>query len=230
MTQKSFEEFYFEAENQNKYLGVLDSYYDEHHNIAPYAGQIFCPECRHAELAYVSKSPSRRSYLRATDVSTHVGGCSYKYEQAAAKVIKEYFNRLSDRQIENKLHAMLDKLNKPATIGGGAGKRQKENDENPLLLDNGDIGNPKSSVRKSIPQRNLKFPLKKEDAELICLFYGDVYLSLESVKKEFGINKETEEYTIHYLKIQTVENNQKYKIYRKTIKNIKYTGVLMRTR
>lgn len=222
MSQKSFDEFYFSTNAELKSLDQLNEYYEEKRNYRHFDGKMFCPECHKAKLKYIPKSSNKRAYLAAIDVDEHIENCSYKYDTPNSKQLKKCFAELNEEDIENKLQSMLNKLSKPIIAASSTTGSSSNN--NPLIITTGTGNQKNNNVKKSIPQRNLKFKLKKEDADYIFLFYGEVYLSITEEEKQVEIEEaetiETEEkkqvrkYFIYYLEVTTKENNQKYKIYR----------------
>ena len=87
---KSFEEFY--SQNKDDILDIdIVAYYAESHDgdITPFNKDMFCPECKQAELSFVHKTSKRRAHLRRIKSSNHKDGCSYNYEYASKKTVKK---------------------------------------------------------------------------------------------------------------------------------------------
>ncbi|RKM00094.1 hypothetical protein D6D74_02725 [Moraxella catarrhalis] len=86
-TPKSFEECYFLTSRSN--ISVKKIEYDiseNRENISKYQENIFCPECQHARLSFVSKTSKRKAHLRAINKYEHQN-CSYFYEYATREQI-----------------------------------------------------------------------------------------------------------------------------------------------
>ena len=50
---KSFDEFYFCTTDEIEDIETLNDYFIKHKNLGIYLDNMFCPECRQAELSYV---------------------------------------------------------------------------------------------------------------------------------------------------------------------------------
>ena len=96
--KKVFSEFYSKKKNDVYYIddAILDS---KAENI--FRNDMFCPECKQAQLILVAKTSKHRAYLKRIPSSSHKQECSYNYEYATKKVIQEYVNSLSNAELQD---------------------------------------------------------------------------------------------------------------------------------
>lgn len=85
-------------DNQEKYL--LPEYSTE---------QFYCPSCHHAPLTFVTGSLSSHeiSYFKTKNNAQHDPGCFYTVNEANSKESIEYWQSLTDPQIQDKLDVMI---------------------------------------------------------------------------------------------------------------------------
>ena len=77
---KSFEEFYSKNKDDILDIDIVADYAESHDgDTTPFDKDMFCPECKQAELSFVHKTSKRRAHLRRIKSSNHKDGCSYKY-------------------------------------------------------------------------------------------------------------------------------------------------------
>lgn len=107
---KSFDEFYFCTADEKEDIKILNDYFIKYKNLGIYQDNMFCPECKQAELSYVPKTSQRRAHLKRKASSKHTNWCSYQFDYASKKYIEEYFKNLRDDQIKDKLDAMMRSL------------------------------------------------------------------------------------------------------------------------
>ena len=180
---KSFESFLFLGDGKIHLINEIEEYSDKHNNeINHYYGKIFCPEYKKAELSFVHKTNFKRAHLRTKPKSLHDEECSYNYEYANSKTVKEYLSSLSKEQIEDKLQSMMNMLFKV-----------KRNDrvineysvidkklKNPFIIVNKNKENRLNTIRK----KSLNTWIDESDTMELSIFYGGVKLkSEEKVKK-----------------------------------------------
>ena len=88
---KSFEEFYSKNKDDILDIDIVADYAESHDgDTTPFDKDMFCPECKQAELSFVHKTSKRRAHLRRIKSSNHKDGCSYNYEYASKKTVKKY--------------------------------------------------------------------------------------------------------------------------------------------
>lgn len=219
---KSFEEFYFSKEDNTFDIEVIEEYVAKNNgNIGKYESNIFCPECRRAMLAFWRKSSKRRAHLKRIPSSKHTYTCSYNYEYASSKRVKEYVDSLTYSEIQDRLNSMLNMICKQykhniekADVSDGDNTKK----QNPMLITD---RKENTNVMRVLRRKRLNSWIDKSDGENFTVFYGKVKLDIcEKTKK----NKSTgESYTYYFLEIftQNKQGEWKYrtKIYRGGIKD-----------
>lgn len=217
MTKKvqTFDEFYFlKKEAVIPFTKVLD-YINEHDgNLGKYENNIFCPECHAAKLTFVRRAP--HPYLKKIPSSSHLIGCSYYFDHASNRLVKSYFDSLNDEQIENKMKAMIRKLN--SIKNSNASQSENKLQDNPLLIS---MKQEEKTQRnyKSLRRKSLSAWLDKEIEGQLCLFYGVVKLQVEPHEKK---DKDGNKYYWYSLLIYVKKSQEwvyKTKIYRGGIKD-----------
>lgn len=108
---KSFEEFYLNNKDVILDFDIVADYAETHNgDIGEFYGNMFCPECKKAELSFVHKNSKRRAHLRRYKSSSHEDNCSYNYDYASHKVVKEYVDSLSSDEIQDILNSIMNML------------------------------------------------------------------------------------------------------------------------
>lgn len=74
-----------------------------------YGDDIFCPECRKAQLKYISPSDNgkKKSYIATIDLNDHKEDCFYKYEYIKKSEVNEI---VSNGKCERTLNRIIDGL------------------------------------------------------------------------------------------------------------------------
>ncbi len=164
---KCFDEFYYRKQDENEDLVDLVNYVENNNDkLGEYEGEIFCPECKNAELYFVHKTSKARAHLRRCPTSNHEERCSYNYLYASKKQAMEIINSLTYYQIQDKLASMINMLckepkKKKNPIGNGADRRKKINawidveDRNELFVFYGQV---KLDVEEKISEKEGKAP------------------------------------------------------------------------
>lgn len=88
---KSFDEFYFYTADKKEDIQILNDYFVKYKNLGIYQDNMFCPECKQAELSYIPKTSQRRAHLKRKTSSKHTNWCSYQFDYASKEYIEEYF-------------------------------------------------------------------------------------------------------------------------------------------
>ena len=108
---KSFEEFYSKNKDDILDIDIVADYAESHDgDTTPFDKDMFCPECKQAELSFVHKTSKRRAHLRRIKSSNHKDGCSYNYEYASKKTVKKYVDSLNYEEIQDKLNSIMNML------------------------------------------------------------------------------------------------------------------------
>lgn len=207
---KSFESFLFLGDRQIHLINDIEEYANNHNGeISYYDGRIFCPECNKAELSFVHKTNLKRAHLRRKARSSHDEDCSYNYEYANRKTVKEYLDSLSKDQIEDKLQSMMNMLFKSKN-NNKESNREKilcNNMKNPFVIINTNGKNKLNTIRR----KSLNTWIDSSDSTQLSVFYGRVKLKSEERTKK---NKD-EKYNL--LKIYTYSRKNGEWVYRTSI-------------
>lgn len=180
----SFEEFYYIDDGQlHKLLDVQDEYEHNNGDISKYRGRMFCPECKQAELSFTHKTSKRRAFLSKIPSSNHKVGCSFMYDYASNKEMKEFIEELTDKEIQDRLESMLNRLlprEKKEDVG-----ETNDVENNPFIIER--EGENKNRIRKSIRRKSIGSWFDKSEENIVSIFYGHVKLEIEEVKTKNGI-------------------------------------------
>lgn len=153
---KSFDEFYYRTKDEKQDLVDLVDYIENNNDkLGKYEGEIFCPECKKAELYFVHKTSKARAHLRRRPTSNHEDGCTYSYPYASRKVARELINSFTYNEIQDKLDSMINMLckeprNKKGLIGTGIGRSKKAN---PMLIS---VPKDKGNIIKALRRKKTK--------------------------------------------------------------------------
>lgn len=173
---KSFDEFYFYTADKKEDIQILNDYFVKYKNLGIYQDNMFCPECKQAELSYIPKTLQRRAHLKRKTSSKHTNRCSYQFDYASKKYIEEYFKNLRDDQIKDKLDAMMRSLFfKKEYLPQTPVDRGDSCDENPLVLKR---KTERQVHHKTLRRKSIEKWLYKELENELHLFYGKVRLSI----------------------------------------------------
>lgn len=219
---KSFEEFYSNIKDDVLGIEIVADYAETHDGkLGDYCGDMFCPECKKAELSFVHKTSKRRAHLRRNKSSCHEKGCSYNYDYASKKTIKKYVDSLSYNEIQDRLNSIMNML-----CGNQKPKRtvDKNNDTlpkappNPMLI----VAKKETKdVFKALRRKRLNGWIDESDGEDFCVFYGSVKLKV--VEKEKICENPDDSYKYNLLQIYTKNKKSEWKfrtsLYRGKIKD-----------
>ena len=173
---KSFDEFYFYTADKKEDIQILNDYFVKYKNLGIYQDNMFCPECKQAELSYIPKTSQRRAHLKRKTSSKHTNWCSYQFDYASKEYIEEYFKNLRDDQIKDKLDAMMRSLFfKKEYLPQTPVDRGDSCDENPLVLKR---KTERQVHHKTLRRKSIEKWLYKELENELHLFYGKVRLSI----------------------------------------------------
>lgn len=202
---KTFDEFYYKANNSKEYLDDLQEYVENNNNsLGKYQNQIYCPECQQAELSYVHKTNQRRAFLRRKPKEKHDEFCSYRYDYASKNFAKTYYTFLTDSQIQDRMNSMMRKLlDKPKISNKVTSSRNIIFEENPFILEKVES---EDRIRKTLRRKSICQYLDRNVDTMLQLFYGKVRLKVVSRIKT---NQKGESYTIHFLQIKCLNKDSK---------------------
>lgn len=219
---KSFEDFYYLKEDRTCGIDEIDKYVTANNgNIGKFEGNMLCPECRKAVLAFWRRTSKRRAHLKRIPSSKHGDGCTYNYKYASSKRVKEYVDSLTYNEIQDKLNSILNMLCKQQRPKIEKGDSSDENNilkQNPMLIVE-KKGN--TNILRALRRKRLNGWIDKSDGEDFAVFYGKVKLDICEKTK---INKTTgESYAFYFLRIFTQNKKGKWNyrtdIYRGGIKD-----------
>ena len=215
MKRKQFDDFYFVKDGQIHKLDEVQSHYEKNNgDISYYKGDMRCPECKEARLAFTHKTSKNREYLSKEPTSNHLDNCSYNYDYASKKQIIEYVETMNDNQIRDKLESALNMLMNRDTSKDININSQAQRD-NSLIIKSSNGGN---SIQRTIPRKSLSTWLDKEYEGKVFIFYGKVKLKVELAKQaeQEGQVKPSEEFfkLLIYTKRRDEKWGYKTKVFR----------------
>ncbi len=220
---KSFEEFYSKHKDDVLDIDIVADYSDTHDgDIGVYLGDMFCPECRQAELSFVHKTSKRRAHLRRTKNSTHETDCSYNYEYASKKTINQYVDSLNYEEIQDKLNSIMNMLCRNHTKTKKTSKKADDSMHkinNPMLIheqmENGD-------VLRALRRKKLNGWIDESDGEDFCVLYGKVRLKVVEREKKDESKDSTYHYYLLYIYTQNKKGEWKFRtsLYRGNIRDL----------
>lgn len=184
MKRKQFDDFYFVKDSQIHKLDEVQQHYEKNNcDISYYKGDMRCPECKEARLAFTHKTSKKREYLSKEPSSSHLDNCSYNYDYASKKQIIEYVETMNDNQIQDKLESALNMLMNRDTSKDININSQAQRD-NPLTIKSSNGGN---LIQRTIPRKSLSMWLDKEYEGKVFIFYGKVKFRVEPFKEFFRL-------------------------------------------
>ena len=183
MPNHSYEYFLYVDDQQFHSLYEVQKEYEQNKgDISKYRDKMLCPECKKAKLRFTHKTSERRAFLSTLPTSNHEEGCSYNYDLASNRAVKQFVATLTDEQVHDKLEAMLNTM-LPRD------RRDNENavnaeQQNPFVIDIGARNHQPN--RRAIPRKSMNRWFDKADENNMFLFYGKVRLSVEERETKKG--------------------------------------------
>ncbi|MCL2820038.1 MAG: hypothetical protein FWD38_04315 [Oscillospiraceae bacterium] len=195
---KSFDEFYYRNEDRNVSVKFISDYADKHNgDYNLYRGNMFCPECRAAELILRRKSSTHRAHLKKIPSSCHANDCSYNYEYITCKRAKEFINSLSDEKIQDKLNSMMHMFfDKKLEMHMPKGEEAEQIKSNPMI-----ISHEQPKFIRAFRRKSLSGWFSEDEENKLCVFYGKVKMDVSEMVKD---EKTYFRLTLHVLN----ENNE----------------------
>lgn len=220
---KSFEEFYSQNKDDTFNIDIVSNYAESHDgDITPFDKDMFCPECKQAELSFVHKTSKRRAYLRRVKSSNHKDGCSYNYEYASKNLTKEYIDSLSYDEIQDKLNSIMNMLCRKHTaknITSDDNNNLTKKIKNPILISE---RKEQKTVLRALRRKRLNCWIDKSDGEDFYIFYGKVKLKI--IKKVKNIDDPKKIFKYYFLQIYTQNKKGEWKfrtsLYRNNIQDL----------
>lgn len=184
MANISFEEFYYNLDKQIHDLSEVQNEYEKNNgDISKYRGQMFCPECKAAELRFTHKTSNKRAFLSKIPSSSHNDGCSFIHEYASTNEVNQFIKTLSEKQIQDRLESTLNLL---------LPREEKDNCNiatdvisNPFVIEHKDKSG--SGIRKALHRKSIRSWFDKSEENQVYIFYGRVKLKVEEVNTQKGI-------------------------------------------
>ena len=199
--RKHFDEFFSKKQNRNFDLSSAIE------NESIFRSDIFCPECKKAQLTLVAKTHRHRAYLRRIPTSHHHRGCSYNYEYANKKTTYDYIKSLNPEELQDKLESIMRLLCKPPLLHQSLSTEAKTTDvdASAMLIPSQN----KSNVLKSLKRKKLGTYIDPSENGELYVFYGKVYLKIKSFPQyDSNTNKL---YSIYFLEIYARNSNEELK-------------------
>lgn len=183
MPNNSYEYFlYVDDQQVHSIFEVQKEYEQKNGDISKYRDKMLCPECKKAKLSFTHKTSGTRAYLSTFPTSNHEEGCSYNYDLASNRAVKQFVATLTPEQVHDRLEAMLNKL-LPGAIRDNKIAFNDEK-ENPLVINIG--ARTHQSNRRAIRRKSMNGWFDKADEDNMFLFYGKVRLSVEERETKKG--------------------------------------------
>ena len=183
MPNNSYEDFLYVDDQQLHSLYEVQKEYEQNKgDISKYRDKMLCPECRRARLRFTHKTSERRAFLSTLPTSYHEEGCSYSYDLASNRAVKQFVAKLSPEQVHDRLEAVLNTMLH-------RDRRDNENavnaeQQNPFVRDMGARNHQPN--RRVIPRKSMNRWFDKADENNMFLFYGKVRLSVEERETKKG--------------------------------------------
>ena len=173
---------YVDDQQVHSIFEVQKEYEQKNGDISKYRDKMLCPECKKAKLSFTHKTSGTRAYLSTFPTSNHEEGCSYNYDLASNRAVKQFVVTLTPEQVHDRLEAMLNKL-LPGAIRDNKNAFNDEK-ENPLVINIG--ARTHQSNRRAIRRKSMNGWFDKADEDNMFLFYGKVRLSVEERETKKG--------------------------------------------
>jgi hypothetical protein len=205
---KSFEEFYYRAINDTYNIEKVIEFSDlNNQNIGKFEGEMFCPECRQAELYFVHRTSKRRAHLRRCPTTRHEKECSYNYEYATKKHVQEFIDSLSYDEVQDKLNSIINMLcREPQNSKGSDGKPTiRKPKVNPMLIP---VKKKENNIFKSLRRKRLNTWIDEADSNELLVFYGKVKLKVAEKEK---LVEGQEAYNYYVLEVYNPDNKGGWK-------------------
>lgn len=183
MPNHSYEDFLYADDQQlHSVYEVQKEYEQKKGDISKYRDKMLCPECQIANLRFTHKTSERRAFLSTLPTSNHEEGCSYNYDLASNRAVKQFVATLTDEQVRDRLEAMLNSL-LPRDIGDDENAVNAEQ-QTPFVIDIGARNHQPN--RRAIRRKSMNGWFDKADEDNMFLFYGKVRLSVEERETKKG--------------------------------------------
>ncbi|HJF82534.1 hypothetical protein [Helicobacter pullorum] len=188
----------FYSKNKNEFVTIDECNSKPEYIISNCSNDIFCPECRVAELYFVSNMNT--SHLRTKRNALHNPNCYCNYKATSNEVVQDFINSLTNKRIQNKLGSMMRYLfyqnNNLAPL------QESLDCTNSLLVESHKQQDSRRTMQV-IRRKSLNSSFFLDDMDNICAFYDKAMLNLLVGDKGNG--------TYAYLKIY-INDKMKFQI------------------
>lgn len=209
MSQKRFEDCYSKRQQRNFSIDEVQSCYENNpYSISAFRGDMWCPECRQAELSFTHQTSKKRAYFSALQIESHLENCSYRYDYIKNEDLRFYITNLNEQQIADKLDAMRNRLLVELQHQGNQ-INQNQIINNPLLVEA--ITRNRKRTHYSIRTKSLNTFIDKEKlGDDVFIFYGkNVQLNIK--EKPYKPEDSEDEIVLYFLEVYTKSKNGEYK-------------------
>lgn len=220
---KSFDEFYSKSKDDIYDIDIVVDYAETHNgDIGDFSNDMFCPECQKAKLIFVHKTSKRRAHLRRNRSTCHEENCSYNFEYASKRVIKEYVDSLNRDEIQDKLNSMMYMLCRNKRNTESIHKdfhNVSEKSQNPMLITNR-LDN--KNILKALRRKRLNGWIDESDGENLCVLYGEVKLRVVEKDKINETPEDSYKYNLLYIYTKNKKGEWKFRtsLYRGNSKDV----------
>lgn len=189
MSKPEYDEFYYTKDTQG-IVEFADALVKDSNNRDTLSNEydrdyLFCPECMMAKLKFTPEYPPRKAFLSfvGNGDTEHSDICSHRLSLIGKREASEYYDNLTEQQIENKLNSAIEKFlrhSNPTTS-----EHVHDNpDNNPSVAvyrkDN-------NVIRKRLLTRSIYsiYDIDNDELNIPILLYGIVKLSVEQHKSKY---------------------------------------------
>jgi hypothetical protein len=173
-TQEGEEIYLYQATN---YDGEWNDNYARH--------PIYCPECGNALLRFTSKTSNHCAFLSSMPIPPnpeHNRDCSHRYKPISKRGAREFYNTCNHEQAVDKINACINLLKRRNFIPATGDENNQPH-------------RPHLTVRRLVNGRERRcrlrtrsfysiYKLEEEDIGFPIVFYGRVYLSVDSLESK----------------------------------------------
>lgn len=169
---------------------------------------LFCPECHNGQLKFTPEYPPRRAFLSfiGNGETDHAEGCSHKLPAAGKRETKEYYDSLTNQQIENKLNAAINRFLRHINPDENTPEEERYLNHPAVMTRhrNGEV------LRKRLLTRSINsiYDINDDELNIPILLYGNVYLSVEEKP-----DKEDENNKIFFLNLYDTKTKNRIRFF-----------------
>lgn len=205
-THKSFYQFYSKEEAKYFDLEDLLTKLGETDITNNYRSDMFCPECKCAQLTLVAKTSKHRAYLKRIPSSSHEENCSYNFEYASNRTVRRYIDSLSPLELKDKLDSIMRLLCNTKLVHDDSKTLDKNNQTkvSPMLIPS---KNNLSKNLKSLRRKRIGAHIDESEFGSLFAFYGEVQL-----KVHCHVPKDEQKANTYFLRVLSKNLSNEWKI------------------